>query len=1179
MIAIQYQVGGSLTTKHPSYVVRQSDTDLYNALKAGEFCYVLNSRQMGKSSMMVRTRDLLVAKGYCCATIDMTRFGHNNLTAVQWYKGLVEELWRGCGFSDILDFNDWWRDEEDVPPLQQLSNFIEDILLAKLPGQDIVIFVDEVDSVLSLDFSVDDFFGLIRFCYNQRAINPEYNRLSFAIFGVATPSDLMNDRQRTPFNIGQSIELTGFSLLEAQPLAKGLVNPFGSANAILKVILEWTDGQPFLTQKLCRLMVDAIQTALQEEKKYVPMGSETAWVESVVKSCIIQNWESQDEPEHLRTIRDRLQNDEQKMGRILGLYQQILDGAVVNADDGPEHTELQLSGLVVKQNGVLSIRNPIYQAIFTEQWVERNLSALRPYSQAFAVWVKSGQTDKSRLLRGQALKDAQAWSSGKSLGDLDYQFLTDSEAADRQETQQRLEAERTQEVEARLESEQKALATQLKNSQLQRGILAAVGGALVIATVLGIASFSLYRRASESQAQAVQKETETAISQISSQVRYSQALFALDKRLDALQEAIRATRQVSQLKTATPEVQAQVELALRQAVYGAIEQNRLSDHKAPVYNVAYSPTGEMIASASWDKTARLWRPDGSLVTVLKGHTGPVWGVTFSPDGKMVATASEDKTIKLWDDKGELLQTIEGHTERVNGVAFTADGNILVSGGGDGKIKLWQLDGTAIRTIDAHDKPINHVQIGPDGTTIASASDDRSLKLWNLDGTQLRSLKGHSAGVSRVAFSPDGKYLSSVSDDKTVNLWTIDGLLLDELEGHGDRVWGVTFSPDSQMLASASWDSTIKLWKLDGTLLNTLSGHGAGAWSLAFSPDGKKLVSSSEDTTVRIWNLDETLIKTLRGHDRPVIGVAFSPDGNNIASASWDKTVRLWSDDGRLKRTLKGHADRVWQMAFSPDSSMIASASWDKTVKLWKVDGSSPAKTITGHIDRVWGVTFSPDGQTIASASWDKTIKLWNLDGELLKTFRGHNDRVYGVAFSPDGRTLASGSWDTTVKLWNLDGEEIRTLEGHRAPIWGIEYSPNGQMLASASVDGTVKLWTRDGEPLSTLEGHVGRVNDVTFHPNSQLVATSGVDQTVKIWQTDGTLITTLNGHSGPVWHVNFSPDGQSLVSGGADTSVILWDWDQALELDEVLNYGCQWLGDYLTHNSGVAESDRQLCSQ
>ncbi|NET49241.1 MAG: hypothetical protein F6K09_11055 [Merismopedia sp. SIO2A8] len=1177
MVADQYQVGGSLTTEHPSYVVRRSDTELDKALKSGEFCYVLNSRQMGKSSMMVRSRDRLQQEGYRCATIDMTRFGRDHVTPTQWYKGVVEELWRSFGFAPTLDVQEWWRTEEDVPPLQQMSNFIEDILLAKLPNQKIVIFIDEVDSLLSLSFPVDDFFGLIRFCYNQRAVNADYERLTFAIFGVATPSDLMQDRQRTPFNIGHAIELAGFSLIEAQPLAKGLVNPLASENALLKEILGWTGGQPFLTQKLCRLMVGSIATTIQENRNHIPMGSEAAWVESVVRSRILQNWETQDEPEHLRTIRDRLVDNKQRMGRVLGVYQRILDQDDVAVEDTPEQTELQLSGLVGKHNGILTVRNRIYQNVFNTPWVRRNLDDVRPYSQAFTAWVESDQQDTSRLLRGQALKDALKWSSSQSLSDLDYKFLTDSEVADRQEEEQALKASRIREVEARLDAEQKRLATQLKNNRLQTGLLTTVGLAFVVATILGLLSFFQYRRAAQSQANALEKEQETAISQIASQVRYSQALFALDKRLDALQEAIRATRQVGALEAAPEDVKQQAELVLRQSVYGAIEQNRLSDHKAPVYNVAYSPTGELIASASWDKTARLWRPDGSLVAVLKGHTGPVWGIAFSPDGKIVATASEDRTIRLWDSDGNPIRTIAGHTARVNGVAFTPDGRVLVSGGGDGKIKLWQLDGYEIRTIDAHDKGINHVQVGPDGTTIASASDDRSLRLWNLDGTRLRSLENHNAGVSRVAFSPDGRYLSSVSDDKTVNLWTINGQFIDEFEGHGDRVWGVTFSPDSKILASASWDSTIKLWRLDGTLLTTLTGHNAGAWSLAFSPDGKKLVSSSEDTTVRIWNLDETLLTTLRGHDRPVIGVAFSPDGQRIASASWDQTVRLWSADGTLQRTLTGHADRVWQLAFSPDSSKIASASWDKTVKIWPVDGSSPAKTIVGHGDRVWGVTFSPDGQTVASASWDKTIKLWTLDGELLQTFDGHNDRVYGVAFSPDGRTVASGSWDTTVKLWNLDGDVLKTLEGHKAPIWGIEYSPNGQILASASVDGTVKLWDREGELLATLEGHAARVNDVTFNPDNQLLATSSVDQTVKIWQTDGTFVTTLNGHRGPVWGVNFSPNGQNLVSAGADKTIILWDWDQALELDEVLNYGCQWIGNYLTHNSEVAEGDRQLC--
>ena len=494
----EYQVGGSLKMDAPSYVERRADSELYHALLRGEFCYVFSSRQMGKSSLRLRIRHRLQQAGFSCASIDMTRIGSSNITPSQWYKGVVVDLLRGFNLFGKVHLKAWWQEREDISVLQRLSQFIEDILLVQLKSEKIFIFIDEIDSVLSLDFPSKDFFALIRSCYNQRAENPEYNRLTWALFGVATPSDLIQDPNHTPFNIGKSIDLQGFQLSEVKALAAGLEDKVANPMTVIKEILAWTGGQPFLTQKLCQIVVQernsgsrSVQepTSLEADDRYkldyqlpiinyhlisVYYQFPSLILEKLVQTHVIENWEANDEPEHLKTIRDRLLKNEQRAGGLLGLYQQIFQGVEIPSNDEKEQIELLLSGLVVKQQGQLRVTNRIYQEIFNSSWVEKQLTKLRPYSQALDAWVASERRDSSRLLRGQALLDAQIWSQGKSLSDLDYQFLAASVEFDRREVETWLEAERTKEVEARLIQEQKA-------ARLQRLFLGVVSLALAIA--------------------------------------------------------------------------------------------------------------------------------------------------------------------------------------------------------------------------------------------------------------------------------------------------------------------------------------------------------------------------------------------------------------------------------------------------------------------------------------------------------------------------------------------------------------------------------------------------------------------------------------------------------------------------------------------------------------------------
>src|SRR5438874_12957901 len=213
-----YVIGGTLQRNAPSYVPRRADEDLYNGIKAGKFCYVLTSRQMGKSSLMVRTAVRLRQEGVAVAVLDLTAIGIN-LTVEQWYDGLLNQIGQQLNLEEELE--DFWFEHKRMSPLLRWSSAIREVVLPRSTEQ-VVIFVDEIDTVRSLPFSTDEFFAAIREFYNCRTEDPELERLTFCLLGVATPSDLIRDTRTTPFNIGNRIELNDFTEKEAAKLARGL---------------------------------------------------------------------------------------------------------------------------------------------------------------------------------------------------------------------------------------------------------------------------------------------------------------------------------------------------------------------------------------------------------------------------------------------------------------------------------------------------------------------------------------------------------------------------------------------------------------------------------------------------------------------------------------------------------------------------------------------------------------------------------------------------------------------------------------------------------------------------------------------------------------------------------------------------------------------------------------------
>jgi WD40 repeat protein len=1127
-----YVVGGNLHPDDPSYIERQADHDLYEGLLRGEFCYVLTARQMGKSSLMVRTATRLRAEGVAVAVVDLTGIGRS-LTVEQWYDGLLRHIAEDLDLEAELEA--FWQANPRLGPLQRWMAALMDVVL---PGVGVrashdsdldtrlVIFVDEIDAVRSLPFSSDEFFAAIRECYNRRALNPVFRRLTFCLLGVATPGDLVQDTRTTPFNIGRRIELTEFTEAEAAPLAEGLTpspnrparaldgansctvqdapgRAFGTLpeaergseaplsasgrgrgrGAVLRRILYWTGGHPCLTQRLCAAV------AARPGAAEVDARSRTLHPHCVDQACrrLFLSAEARDRDDNLLFVRDYLLRNEVDPAGLLDLYRRVRRGRVVRDDPTSRWVSiLRLSGLVRPVAGSLRVSNRIYARAFDPRWIAGHMPDAEQRRQ------------RAAFRRGLWRATAVAVAIVAVVIGLALDARRQSDRADRSARQANARARELQ-VALHEADEQRTRA----DRAAEQARAAARG-----------------ERAQRLTADAARRQAETARQRAEAAGRM------------ATQESRRATWQerIAQARRAEADRQRRRAQHAEQSATQKLWDAYLAEARALRFS---GRTGRRFRALNVLARAARIRPSLALRNEAIASMAladirfeqrtvycPTGGVELNSDYSLYYHIEKQGSIhvrSLADNRERLRLPAIGLPLYALGFLSNTE-RFLAAYYGDEK------NGFAIHVWDLH---------------------QRSIVLKVPPGV---------ASLGREAFSPDDRLFALAFKDHSVVLYELPtGREIKRLPP-GVPCYRLLFRPDGRQFAASSMEArTVQIHDLDsGNVIRSLV-HPAGVAGIDWSPDGALLATACADFRVYVWDVEAgSPVRTLEAHRLPVRDVRFSRRGDLVASWTWDETFRIWDPFGG--REVAGVRDMLCFGGFSLDDRVagFSNAFWlpeaargqeMKPLTLLELVPGDECRTLYISMDRsqeAWSAAFSPDGRLLA-AGYSGGVGLWDAATGKKLDFKPSGE-VRSVLFDADGKSvIAAGA--SGLDRWPIERDpatgRVRLGESHRlrGPSRGVSRSRDGGALATIEA-GEVGVLAEGQSSLQVLGGSPPNVGDVSISPDGRwIVASSGAgdipltEERNRVWDRQRGGVgrdLPMRGRS----QGTFSPDSQWLVTGG-----------------------------------------------
>lgn len=528
-----------------------------------------------------------------------------------------------------------------------------------------------------------------------------------------------------------------------------------------------------------------------------------------------------------------------------------------------------------------------------------------------------------------------------------------------------------------------------------------------------------------------------------------------------------------------------------------------------LFAVDISANSELMAVANRNNIMLYNLKSGRMLSGFSGHSRFVFDLAFHPNSNILASASQDKKVKVWDlSSGNELFDLSNHSAEVNAVAFSSDGSMLASGSSDGTLSFWGFPGARLLGSVSNVGKVQDISFSKDGKSILAANDQGQVVLVDVSSlTVTKRTQAHNGVVFSVV-AIDKTTFASGGEDKLVKIWNYnDSNPSFTISTHTNRISGLVASPDGKQLVSSSYDNLVRVWDpKSGKELSPLKDKTNDVRDLKFHAGTGNLFSVYQDGSLKIHNpKDGELVKNVaKAHSVRVNTVSFSPDGTIVATGAEDGLVKLWDvESGNLKSTLGPEGKMILHTSFSPDGKFVAAGNSERSIKIWNVQSGREFKTLTGHFGDVRRVLFSPQPGIMASLDSNKRTFIWNyLTGAKLATIE-HDDYINDGDFVENGKYLLVSTFQKIEIFETASGKKVGELTGQSDWINDIAISPDGTKILSCSANKSIFLWDwASKSKVREFPGHTSYVNIVDFSKSGDVLASGSYDGTIRFWNVN-----------------------------------------------------------------------------